>query len=167
MLGFLHLSTRPERTDPTAQSLSLLTPMTPLHTRCPELARTETRGFVIAAGGPVPAGTYGIIEWFCEDPGCDCRRAFLQIISEREPAKILASLNYGWETRAFYRRLLPFDPQAPKEITDGSLNPINPQSPFAPALHRVFQNVVATPDYQARLQRHYQTFKATLVPEPR
>ena len=106
--------------------------MTPLHTRCPELARTETRGFVIAAGGPVPAGTYGIIEWFCEDPGCDCRRAFLQIISEREPAKILASLNYGWETRAFYRRLLPFDPQAPKEITDGSLDPINPQSPLAP-----------------------------------
>ena len=139
--------------------------MTPFHTRCPELAARETRGLIIPPGGPLPAGEYGVIEWFCEDPGCDCRRAFLQVIARHQADRILASINFGWESRAFYQRQFPYDPDAPKQITQGSLDPLNPQSHLAEAVLRIFQQVIADRAYADRLKRHYQAFKATLPRE--
>lgn len=136
--------------------------MTPFHTRCPEEAARATFGFILPPGATLPPGEYAIVEWFCDDPGCDCRRAFLQVVPRGQSGPILASINFGWESRAFYKRKMPYDPEAPREITEGSLDPLNEQSPLAPAVLKIFQQVVAEGEMAAHLKRHYEMFKATL-----
>jgi hypothetical protein len=46
---------------------------------------------------------------------------------------------------------------APREITEGSLDPLNPQSPCATDVLKIFQQ------FRAHLERHYRMFKATLA----
>jgi hypothetical protein len=136
--------------------------MIPFHTRCPEEAARATFGFVIPPEGVLPAGEYAFVEWYCEDPACDCRRAFLEVVPRGQPRPVLASINFGWESRAFYQRKMPYDPKAPREITEGSLDPINLQSPLAPEVLKVFRQVVAEGQIAGHLKRHYRAFKATL-----
>jgi hypothetical protein len=68
----------------------------------------------------------------------------------------------GWESRAFYRKKMPYDPDAPREITEGSLDPLNTQSPLAPAVLKIFQRLVAEGEIAGFLKRRYDMFKATL-----
>ena len=140
--------------------------MSPFWVRFPELAARETR--VLALLGPqegLPAGSYGFLELYCDDPTCDCRRVLLQVRSEARPNTILATINYGWETAAFYTKWLHGDRNAAREITQAELDPINPQTRFAPSFLRLFRTVVL-PDraYIQRLARHYTLFKQPSPP---
>lgn len=136
--------------------------MIAFQSRCPDEAARETFGFVIQPGGALPAGEYALVEWYCEDPDCDCRRAFLQVVRRSPSGPILASINYGWESRAFYKRKMPYDPDAPREVTGGSLDPLNTQSSLAPAALKIFQRLVAEGEIAGFLKRRYEMFKATL-----
>ncbi len=74
--------------------------MTPFHSLCPEVAQREVRCVHLEEvpghepTGP-PADEYAYLEFYCEDLQCDCRRAFLQVISRGQPGKIFASINFG------------------------------------------------------------------------
>ncbi len=136
--------------------------MIPFHTVCPELAKQETRSMkLLSPVGRLPAGEYAFMEFYCNDLTCDCRRTFIQVIANGQPG-ILASINFGWEKAGFYRRKMPFDRNAPREITLGSLDPLNRQSEFAPDLLLMFQTTVADATNCSRLSQHYQIFRKTL-----
>jgi hypothetical protein len=74
----------------------------PFHFRFPELAERETRNIKtfseIISG--LPADDYGFVELFCDEPGCDCRRVFFSVFSERRK-EMEAVIAYGWESRKF------------------------------------------------------------------
>lgn len=77
--------------------------MVPLHTIDEELAFREMRtAFLPQPDHGLPAGAYGFMELYCNEPGCDCRRVLIQIISPPENPKVLASIGYGWEDEKFY-----------------------------------------------------------------
>jgi hypothetical protein len=85
--------------------------MTPLHALLPELAQREVRCVYI---GPqsnpmqaLPSDRYCYLEHYCEDLNCDCRLVFLQVVASHQPGKVFASINYGWEEEAFYRKKMP------------------------------------------------------------
>ena len=136
--------------------------MTPFYTRFAELAARETRcAHVVQAGGGLPVGEYGFIEFYCEEEGCDCRRVLIQVTTPQAPDKALAVINYGWESADFYARRLHGDVEAGREITAASLDPLNPQSEYAADLLDIFRDVVRTDAaYVARLARHYEMFKS-------
>ncbi|MBK8931324.1 MAG: hypothetical protein IPM76_03220 [Chloroflexi bacterium] len=71
----------------------------PFLERFPEVAAQETR--VITAQGHAlpPDGEYGLVELFCTEPGCDCRRGTIVFRHPLEPQKLLATISYGWERR--------------------------------------------------------------------
>src|SRR5260221_3862209 len=83
--------------------------MTPFHSLFPELAQREVRclhlgpspGSEPQTTPQLPPDEYAYIEFYCEDPGCDCRRVFFHVIRKAEPDKVLASM-YGWEKESFY-----------------------------------------------------------------
>ena len=136
--------------------------MLPFYIRCEEVARRETRSFQIkplSGAEGLPNDEYAILEFYCDDSSCDCRRGFFQIISKARGGTVLASINYGWESRKFYRRQMPFIPEAAREITEGSLDPLNRQSPLAQELLEIFRQVVADESYKMRLKRHYELFQ--------
>ena len=142
--------------------------MIPFHSLLPELAQREVRCIHL---GPVPgvapasglsAGEYAFLEFYCEDLECDCRRVFFQVIARHRQDQVLASINYGWEKESFYRKRLPWDPDAPRQIVRGSLDPINAQSEHAEELLELFQQHVLDEPYRLRLRRHHQLFRDEL-----
>lgn len=141
-------------------------PMTPFFERFPDLAARETRSMILPRPtGGLPAGRYGILELYCDEPGCDCRRVVFEVVEESRPNTPLAIINYGWESEQFYAAKLGGDRDSARQIRAGSLDPLNPQSELAPALLRLLQEVVLQdPAYVARLGRHYGMVKAAQSP---
>jgi hypothetical protein len=110
-------------------------------------------------------GEYTFLEWFCEDPHCDCRRVLVQVVPAGHPERVLATINYGWEPVEFYTHWMHGDEQSGHEIAGGSLDPLHPQSEHAEELIAIFRDMVATdPEYVARLACHYALFKSTQRP---
>lgn len=140
------------------------------YSRFPELAKAETRSITVLPGGDLlglPPSTYGFLEMYCEDPGCDCRHTKLYVNASALPASAqpVATLAYGWETPDFYQAWFHgrATPQDLAEMMGPTLNLADRQSELAPALLRVFQQMVLpSPGYVERLKRHYAMFRAAV-----
>jgi len=82
--------------------------MIPLHAKLPKLAEKETRRLIFLYGKEgIPPGDYVLMESYCNDPGCDCRRVFINIL--HKDTDILATIGYGWESLEFYKRWMGND----------------------------------------------------------
>jgi len=138
--------------------------MFPFWVRFPDVAARETRVLTLLhPQNGLPAGSYGFLELYCDDPACDCRRVLIQVRSEDAPETVLATINYGWESAAFYARWLHGDRAGAREMRNASLDPLNPQSRFAPTFLLLYQTVVLQDKaYIERLKRHYAMFKKQL-----
>lgn len=144
--------------------------MVPFHSLLPELAQREVRCVQLgpAPGGavpasPLPSDEYAYLEYYCDDLDCDCRRVLLQVIAKGQPGKIFATIGYGWEKEAFYRKKMPWAPDAAKGTVRGELDQLNEQSDFAAHFLDLFRRVVLDVPYSLRLRRHYQLFRDELA----
>jgi hypothetical protein len=129
--------------------------MVAFHLLFPEVARLETRALIVLPINSLglPPDTYGLVDLYCEEPGCDCRRVMLNVLAEKARQHV-ATINHGFEPS-------PLDP------AQTFLDPLNPQSDLAPRLlELVKEQVLKDEDYVARLHRHYQMFKDA-VNDPR
>lgn len=141
-------------------------PMIPLMERFPELAARETRSVTVAGRTDIPDGEYGFLELFCDEPGCDCRRVMIVVLrSDTELSKIWASINYGWESLQFYKQW------GGSWVTDADakgpfLDPLNPQTPYSPALLHLFRFLLRSREYTQRIQTHYRIFRETVDDPP-
>ena len=109
----------------------------------PDLAAQETRTITLfEPRDGIPAGSYGLIEWYCPDPDCDCRRVTINVVEKEHPGHFLASIGYGFDRAA--------------EDAGPYLDPLNEQCAYAGALMRLVQEVALSDSgYVARLERHY------------
>jgi hypothetical protein len=126
--------------------------------RFPREAIAETRTMTVPEGAPLPAGTYGFLEFFCEEPGCDCRRVVVSVLS-KETGRVMATLSYGWDTVEFYRKW-SHDDELAESMAGVSLEPFGEQTQWAQVLLAAFREMISTDTaYGKRIQRHYQMFK--------
>ena len=142
-------------------------PYTSFHHYFPEVAKEETRTLTtFRQDYVVPSGSYGLLEMYCDDPGCDCRRVFLEVY-DWEGRKSMAFIAYGWEGKEFYRNWFRGgDPEVIRDLQGPVLNNGSPQSKFAPAFLKMVKDVVLSdPAYIERLKRHYQMFKEKVDPK--
>jgi hypothetical protein len=115
----------------------------------PELAERETRTVWLPAGNPLPSDTYALVELYCVDPGCDCRRVMVNVLSERG-GRHEATVNHA------------FDPDNDEGgLGQTFLDPLNPQGKNAALVLRLFVESL-DPTYEARLERHYRLVKDAL-----
>jgi hypothetical protein len=135
----------------------------PFHEQFPTIAKQETRSLTVTRETKVPAGTYLLMELYCTEPDCDCRRVFLDVVS-REEHESLAVIAYGWEDRDYYEDWFGMDmPQFIDELKGPALNTASPQSEYAPILLKTIEEQVLTDDaYIERIQNHYQMFKGSI-----
>jgi hypothetical protein len=138
----------------------------PFHEYFPDIAEKETRELVVNSQSGTLSGGYGLLEMYCKDPECDCRRVMFNIISERE-RKFVAIINFGWESIKFYEEWLgEKDDIILKEIKGPSLNSASRQSQYAAELLQLVQDVVLKDkSYVDRLKRHYKIFKDKMKEE--
>ncbi len=115
-----------------------------------------------------PVATYIIDEWFCSDPGQDCRQARLVVLN-LDSAACLGTVEIGWESREFYAELMP---DASEAILDDICRPtICLDGPIGEkqdeALSLVEGLIDKSPDFLAGLARHDRLFRARIDGFPR
>ena len=134
-------------------------PMALFMQRFPEVGARETRSVTVTQRPDLPDGEYGFLEFYCDEPGCDCRRVMIDVLRpESGWSKIWATIGYGWESLDFYRQWGGAHSD-PVEMKGPYLDVLNPQSEYSPALLNLFRFVLQSPDYVERLKRHYQMFR--------
>jgi hypothetical protein len=119
----------------------------PFDAMFPEQARREVRTATVRGFPGLPDGDYGLLEAYCADPTCNCRRVMLNVVG-RSQGQVLASVSYA------FNRDDPDDP-----FPGPSLDPLNPQSQYAPALLKLVTQILQDPIYVARLECHYYQVK--------
>ncbi len=127
-----------------------LIPFVPLF---PEQGNQETRVINIYRHEILPDDEYALVESYCTDPQCDCRRVMLNVVGQRQMQKhYLASISF-----AFNRK---------DKMAGPFLDPINSQSKYAGTLLELVSGILENdPAYVARLKSHYQQVK-TAVTDP-
>ncbi len=119
----------------------------PLYAVDAELAVRETRViYILTERDGLPPGNYGLLEFYCPDPTCDCRRVILNVAEEKQPDRFLAAISYA------------FDPD--DEMPGPFLDPMIIQGEHADELLRLVEGIVLSDSlYTARLERHYELVK--------
>ncbi len=140
-------------------------PYVPFHEKFPEIAETETRALIAINDPELPAGNYGLVEAYCDEVGCDCRRVFFNVYSE-ERNEVVAIIAYGWENRKFYADWFGRnDPRIIAELQGPILNLASYQSELAPILLNEIKYVLKDRNYVERIKRHYRMFKDLIEEE--
>lgn len=141
-------------------------PYTSFYGKFPEIAKKETKVITAIADPELPEGNYALIESYCDEIDCDCRRVFLNIFSESRN-EIVAVIAYGWEKSKFYADWFGGnDPRIIEELKGPSLNLASPQSDLAPILlDRVNKYILKDKSYIERIKRHYHMFKDLIEKE--
>lgn len=134
-------------------------PMVPFYSKVGERAFKEMRTLIVMPGTSLPAGPYGFVEFYCDEVDCDCRRVLFQVIRPDTGAKVWATINFGWETPAYYRKWSSVAGMA-NEMASASLEPFGAQTEHSAELLKLFADYVQ-PDaeYVARLKQHYAEVK--------
>ena len=138
----------------------------PLVNYFPETAMRETREMTIQRKpGSNVYGSYGLVETYCNDPKCDCRRVMFYVLSERTGNKEVAIINFGWESKAFYMKWYGLDHENDiEEIRGPCLSTTSPKSKEAyEILQFVKEYVLSDKSYVDRLKRHYIMFKKKVI----
>jgi len=154
-------------------------PYTPFYRLFPKLGMQETRSIsILSDNDPLPRGDYGLMEMYCDEINCDCRRVIFMIISSQTKQPV-AYIGYGWENKDFYARLLKHDRYGNKgvnyaklddeekrdvdELKGPCLNSMSPQSKYAKdILNLIARTVLNDEMYMERLKGHYKLFKRKL-----
>ena len=139
--------------------------MTPFMERFPELGARETRAVTVMGRDDLPDGEYGFIEFYGNEPHCDCRRVMVVVLRPETGEKFWAAINYGWESVEFYRRWAGAPASDRFPWRGPVLDPLTEQTPYAPALLKLFKFILQSADYLPRLQKHYRLFRAAVEEE--
>jgi hypothetical protein len=132
------------------------------HDYFPEIAERETRTISVFdnSSWDLPPAHYSLLEMYCDEPDCDCRRVFFYVVSSltRQAVAVIA---YGWESRKFYSKWFgDDDPKIIEELKGPALNLASPQSEIAPLILEMVQEVVLQDRaYIQRVKNHYRMFR--------
>ena len=143
-------------------------PYTMFHDRFPDIAEKETRCITFFNDPDLFSDTYDLVELYCDEPGCDCRRVMFNVISDNKKESV-AVIAYGWEREDYYRKWFgENDAKTIKELKGPILNLWSPQSSLAPALLKNVKNIVLRDQrFIERLKRHYRLFRGAIEEEHR
>ena len=136
-------------------------PMVSFSSEFPDVALHETRCIIAKDKSGIPDDEYLFLESYCNEPGCDCRRVMINVVSSDTPGNILATINYGWENIRFYKIFMYGDEEDAASATGAALDSLNLQSDLAPAFLKIFKEIL-TQSYIERLKEHYKMFKQAI-----
>lgn len=129
------------------------------YSRYKNIALRETRRIKVAASDlGVPLGEYELIDNYCIDDSCDCRKVMVNFVEVNPPHRILATIGYGWESLEFYTKWMYGDKEFAKELVGAYLEPGGFQSQYSQNFLQIF-NIRLTDDYISTIKSHYRMFK--------
>jgi len=109
----------------------------------------------------LPDGEYGLLELYCAEKDCDCRRVIFNVVEAGKPDRVLATINYGWESAKFYGKW-GRSPGLAREHKGPFLDPLNRQTQYA-LLRLLEEHILPDAAYIKRLKQHYEMFKQAVA----
>ncbi len=134
--------------------------MEPFNLRFEDTAKKETRCIFLPEGSKykLPAGDYFFVESYCNDPDCDCRRVFLNVVHNND---IVATIGFGWESLEYYRRWM--DKEHAKDLKGPVLQTEGTNTKYSKEALKLFSEILLEDDiYMKRIKQHYEMFKQHL-----
>ena len=125
------------------------------HDKFPAIAEKETRCISITnEEDGLPKGEYFLLDSYCNDPKCDCRRVFINVLYKD---KILATIGYGWESLEFYENWMG---EPAPDMKGPILELTGPHTEYSETILKLFKEVVLKDSaYIERIKTHYKMFK--------
>lgn len=148
----------------------------PMFEVLPEYNQPEFRSFTVLPVNNlgVPTGNYDIVEMFCNDEDCDCRRVILCIVDEKTE-EAMAYIAYGWGSKDYYASWATFGTtkkysECGKHIKQSvevmygiHLNGMSSQSKYAPQFLSYIKEMLSEDkEYTNRIKKHYKLFRAEI-----
>lgn len=135
----------------------------PLYENCAKIASEETRSIIVSEEiNGLPAGEYTLVEAFCDEQDCDCRRVMFDVVTPEHKTPV-AVIAYGWETNHFYSKWFgKKDENIIKMMQGPILNDMSEQGPYAGELLAMVKGVLKDESYVNRIKRHYKIFRDKL-----
>jgi hypothetical protein len=100
-------------------------PYASFHTYFPEIASKETRCIQIFSDQKLADDNFILMELFCDEQKCDCRRVMLNVFSEKRK-EFVAVINYGWESEKYYENWFgSYDKEIIYELKGPSINTLS------------------------------------------
>lgn len=129
------------------------------YTRCKNITLKETRRITISAKDlGVPLGEYDMVENYCSDDSCDCRKVMINFIEVKPPHRILATIGYGWESLEFYIKWMYGDKDIAEHLVGAYLELGGYQSEYSRNFLEIF-NARLSKEYTDTIKKHYKIFK--------
>jgi hypothetical protein len=115
----------------------------------------------IANHPQLPDGTYALVDTYCTDPGCDCRKTMILVHLDR---RHVSSINFGWESPEFYARWYgaPLDDRTLAEMKGPSID-LNSPDGVPPGAMLAFFSKLLDAQYIEHLRLQYTRFRAALA----
>lgn len=132
----------------------------PLWELVPELAEIETRKVYLPQDTfGLPKGIYFLMESYCSDKNCDCRKVMINVVSV-EISKILGTIGFGWENETFYTKWMKGDKELGHQMT-GAYEEAgqNILTDCGEKCLKLVKNSLRDPNYVNLIKRHYKSFK--------
>ena len=128
----------------------------------PESIEQETRKVVLAQDMfELPAGLYLLIESYCHDIKCDCRKVMINVIAQGDIPDFSNTIGFGWESAKFYSKWIG-DEKAGSQMVGAYLEPGRVNSDRSQKYLDLVKNSLRDPYYVDLIKRHYQSFKNLL-----
>ncbi len=131
--------------------------MEPFDLRFEDIAKKETRCIILPEDSKykLPRGEYFFVESYCNDPDCDCRRVFLNVVHNND---IIATIGFGWESLEYYREWM--DKEHAKDLKGPVLQTEGTNTKYAKEALNLIKDILLDDDiYIKRLKNHYEMFK--------
>ena len=123
--------------------------------------RTPVRTLTIAHFPELPDGDYAMVEAYCTDPGCDCRKTMIFVHLDR---RHVSTINFGWESPKFYARWYgaPLDARTLAEMKGPCID-LNSPNLVPPGAMLAFFSKLLEAHYIEHLRLQYTRFRAALA----
>jgi hypothetical protein len=129
------------------------------HRKFPEVAEAETQAIIASDHSTLPPGRYPLIELYCDESGCDCRRVMINVVREKTRT-IEAQIAYGWEPRGYYVKWMGDDePDVIDAVKGPAFNIGGPLTDLSDVLLEHVREMLTDRAYIDRLKRHYAMFR--------
>jgi len=118
-------------------------PMQPYSVLFPDAADPVIALTLDRKTGKIPKGTYGFIEFYCTDKGCDCRRTTIFVLNEKMKEKAVISMGFDLDQPLAGPFLDEFHRQSAcaEELLALFVNAINRQPEFLVSFYRHYREV--------------------------
>ena len=124
-------------------------------------ATARVRTLTLAHHRELPDGDYAMVETYCTDLGCDCRKTMILVHHDR---RHVSTINFGWESPKFYARWYgaPLDARTLAEMKGPSID-MNSPDLVPPGAMLAFFSTLLDAQYLKHLRSQYTRFRAALA----